>query len=226
MQLRLFIIGQKWFGEQTLGAMRDLEHEVVGVCAPTGSDRLWRSAADLGIPIVPSGGLSAESIPDGVDLIVCAHAHCFVPGAVRHRARLGAIGYHPSFLPRHRGRDAVRWAIHMREAYTGGSVYWMSDVADAGPLAAREAVLIPPGADVQWLWRERLAPLGLRLLRDVVTDISKGRIIRTPQEEPCATWEPGFARPTLRKSKIRHEDIVNTERGEIRVVKEEPCNPP
>ena len=39
--------------------------------------------------------IDAASVPDGIDLIVCAHAHAFVSERARDRTRLGAIGYHP-----------------------------------------------------------------------------------------------------------------------------------
>lgn len=204
MPLTLYIIGQKWLGHEVLGLCRSLGHRVAGVCAPNGADRLWAAATAAGVPAVPAGSLSAGSIPDGVDLIVCAHAHCFVPASVRARARLGAIGYHPSLLPRHRGRDAVRWVIHMREAITGGTVYWMNDVADGGPIAAQRACHVPPGSTAQSLWRDLLAPLGLELIAEVLADIERGDIKRWPQDESVATFEPAFTRAALREEG-RHE---------------------
>ena len=58
--------------------------------------------------------------------------------AVRARFRLGVLAYHPSLLPAHRGRDATRWAIHMLERVTGGTVYWMDDGVDTCPLEAQD----------------------------------------------------------------------------------------
>ena len=43
-----------------------------------------------------------------------AHSHDFIGRKTRALSRLGALGYHPSLLPLHRGRDAIRWAVHMR----------------------------------------------------------------------------------------------------------------
>lgn len=192
MRLRIFLIGQKWFGEQVLALCRDRGHEIAGVCAPNGSDRLWIAAAASGLSPVPSGCLREGGIPAAVDLLLCAHAHCFVPAACRAATRLGAIGYHPSLLPRHRGIDAVRWAVHMREPITGGSVYWLDDGADTGPIAAQEHVHIGYGESAEELWRNKLAPLGLRLLDQVMEDIRADRIVRVPQDSAHATWEPAL----------------------------------
>src|SRR5215470_769234 len=126
--MRVFLIGQKWLGTEVLELLKRRNHEIVGVCAPDG-DRLAKAAGDRAV--APTG-LNAAVIPANTDLLVMAHAHVFVRGDVRDRARLGAIGYHPSLLPRHRGRDAVVWTVKMGDPIAGGSIYWADDGADTG----------------------------------------------------------------------------------------------
>lgn len=136
--MRILIVGQKLFGAAVLALCRRRGHDVAGVCSPALSsrgdqpDRLRAAAEAAEIPWMASGTLRAETMPDGVDLIVSAHGHDFIGRRTRGRAKLGAIGYHPSLLPLHRGRDAIEWAIRMRERVTGGTVYWLSDSVDAG----------------------------------------------------------------------------------------------
>lgn len=198
--MRLMLVGQKWLGAEVLALLRAQGHEVASVASPA-RDRLYHAAVAAGVPVGDPGRvLPAGWVPEGVDLIVAAHAHCFVTRAARERARHGAIGYHPSLLPRHRGRDAVRWAIHMREPVTGGTVYWMTDRADAGPVAAQDWCHILPGDDAAGLWRRELAPMGVRLLAHVVADVAAGRLVRVPQDEALATWEPAFDRQALAKA--------------------------
>lgn len=198
--MRVMLVGQSWLGTETLGLLRRCGHDVAAVAAPAG-DRLHRAAVDAGVPVSDPGGvLPAGWVPPGVDLIVCAHAHVFVTSAARERARLGAIGYHPSLLPRHRGRDAIRWTIHMRDQVAGGTVYWMTDKADAGPIAAQDWCWVRPDDTPMTLWRRDLGPMGLRLLEGVLADVAAGRIIRIDQDETVATWEPAFDRPSLEAS--------------------------
>lgn len=196
--MRLALVGQKWLGAEVLAALVAAGHDVAFVAAPA-ADRLHDAAVAAGIPTGDPGvSIPAAWIPEGVDLIVAAHAHCFVTLAARRRARHGAIGYHPSLLPRHRGRDAVRWTIHMGDKVAGGTVYWMTDRADAGPIAAQDWCHVRPGDDAASLWRRDLGPMGARLLCEVVADVAAGRILRHPQDEAMATWEPAFERPRLR----------------------------
>lgn len=198
--MKIYLCGQKYFGQHALDLLIVLGHEVVGVSAPRentdgSEDRLWRRARVLGYPLLPAGELREALLPESVDLIVCAHSHDFIGRRTRQKARLGAIGFHPSLLPLHRGRDAIRWALKMGERVTGGSVYWLSDVVDGGPVAAQDWVRLDDTPES--LWRRELQPMGLRLLAQVLGDASRGLLVQIPQDEALATWEPSFNPPPL-----------------------------
>jgi methionyl-tRNA formyltransferase len=141
--VRVALAGQRSFGRAALGAIRDAGHDVAQVFTPLG-DRLDFDARRFDIPT--SERLVADTLADGLDLIVCAHSHAFVSEKARSRTLLGGIGYHPSLLPRHRGRDAVRWTVHMGDPIAGGSVYWLSNRVDGGGIAATDWVHVKPGA--------------------------------------------------------------------------------
>lgn len=205
--MKVYLCGQKTFGSEAFKAIRKAGHEIVGVSSPFdgnagGLDRLRAAAECAHVPVMPSGMLNADTLPAGVDLIVAAHSHDFVGRKTRHKTRLGAIGYHPSLLPRHRGRDAVRWALKMGDPITGGTVYWLTDTVDAGPVAAQDWCHIAPGESARDLWREKLMPMGLRLLVKVLADLDRGIMIQIPQDEQFATWEPGWERPPVRRTDL------------------------
>jgi methionyl-tRNA formyltransferase len=197
--MRVFLIGQKWLGAEVLELLRRRHHDVVGCCAPEG-DRLFKAAGDLALP---PARLTPDGLPDGLDLIVCAHAHIFVKAELRARARLGALGYHPSLLPRHRGRDAVVWTVKMGDPIAGGSIYWLDDGADTGPIAAQEHCFVHPGETADELWRRALGPLGLQLFDQVLADLERGQVIRQPQDEAAATWEPSYRAPAFKTLSAR-----------------------
>lgn len=204
--MQVYLCGQKAFGAAAFDAIRKAGHTVLGVSAPMCSetepgrpDRL-KSAADMsGVPVLPAGLLCAERLPAGTDVIVAAHSHDFIGRATRLRAAVGAIGYHPSLLPRHRGRDAVRWTLKMRDPIAGGTVYWLSDNIDAGDIAAQDWCWVRPGDTADALWRRELFPMGLRLILAALGDLSRGIRVAIPQDEDHATWEPSWSRPPLRR---------------------------
>lgn len=206
-KLSVYLCGQKYFGAEVLTAILDAGHRVAGVSSPAwrnerlplsdpspgcGPDRLRSAAERSAIPWRPAGALRASDLPAGVDLIVAAHSHDFIGRPARRAARLGAIGYHPSLLPLHRGRDAVRWAVRMRDRITGGTVFWLSDNVDAGPIAAQDWCFIRPDDTAEELWRRDLAPMGVRLLVEVLGQAAVGRIVAVPQPAELASWEPAL----------------------------------
>jgi len=200
--MKVLVTGQKWFGANALTILSHTPGvEVVAAAAPVREDKPDRlaTAAELaGVPVIPAGTLRERTVPDDLDLIVAAHSHDFIGAPTRWRARHGAIGYHPSLLPRHRGRDAIRWTLRMREAVTGGTVFRLTDTVDGGPVLAQEHVFVDPDDTAESLWRERLGPLGLRLLSEVASRIAHdGYQAGRPQDARLATWEPSIDAPPL-----------------------------
>jgi methionyl-tRNA formyltransferase len=167
--VRVFLFGQKWLGLEVARGLLADGHTIAGIACPVW-DRLYHEAADLGIRWWWDNGDAArnpEAIPDGTDLIVAAHCFDFIAGTVRARAPYGAIGYHPSLLPRHRGRHAVEATIRAGDTEAGGTVYRLTDGMDGGPPIMRRRCAVEPGEDAATLWRRALAPLGVAMLRDV-----------------------------------------------------------
>ncbi len=198
--MRIFLCGQRSFGLAALKLLLSAGHEVAGVSSPPGRDPLTFHTGERRLPWMAAGSLNAQLLPAKVDLILAAHSHDFIGRATRLRAKLGAIGYHPSLLPRHRGRDAVEWAIRMREPVTGGSVYWLSDTVDGGDIAAQDWCFVRPGDSPSDLWRRDLFPMGLRLIGQVLKDLASGVEVRIPQDDSLSTWEPAIhGAPPLRR---------------------------
>jgi methionyl-tRNA formyltransferase len=197
--MRIFLCGQKSFGAAALKLCLAAGHQMAGVSSPAGKDRLAFEAGERRIPWMAAGTLNAQTLPENVDLILAAHSHDFIGRATRLRAKLGAIGYHPSLLPRHRGRDAVAWAIKMGDSVTGGSMYWLSDTVDGGDIAAQDWCFVRPADSASELWRRELFPMGLRLMERALKDLARGVMVRIPQDDTLATWEPALDAPPLRR---------------------------
>jgi methionyl-tRNA formyltransferase len=205
-RLSIYLCASRSFGVAVLDLLCQRGNAVVGVSSPTEDergrpDRLFQTLRERypEVPHTPSDQFRADSIPEGTDLIVAAHSHVFIGSRARARARLGCIGYHPSLLPLHRGRDAIRWTVHMRERVSGGTVYWFTDEVDGGPIAAQDWCLVRPEWTAGDLWSNELFPMGVRLLGQVLGDIEAGNLVKQPQDESLATWEPGWERPPMER---------------------------
>lgn len=207
MAFKVFIAGTKYFGCEVLRiCIANPDIEVVGVSAPVGGekeDKVHAIARRFEIPIVPAGTLSYDTLPEGLDLGIAAHSHDFVGKRSRYKPVHGWIGYHPSLLPRHRGRDAVKWTIKMGDAIAGGSIYWLNSGVDRGDIAAQEFCHVGRNETPRQLWEDKLCPIGLNLMKVVLKDIMAGNIVRVPQDQEYDTWEP-----SLDNKEIYRPDLV------------------
>src|SRR5262245_25802250 len=142
--MKVFISGQKFFAEQVLRLCINKGFDIAGVCCPLGDQYIGKLAATFGIPITPGGSLNGDTFPEDVDLGITAHSFDYVGKRMRYKPKYGWIGYHPSLLPRHRGRSSVEWAIRMKDCVTGGTVFWLNAGIDRGDIAYQEWCFIDP----------------------------------------------------------------------------------
>jgi methionyl-tRNA formyltransferase len=194
--MRITLVGSRHFGVTTLNMLRQRGVDIVRVVVHDGEDRLAAAARDAGIEVVVQADpkiVAASEIAPNTDLIVTAHSHARVSKEALAAAKLGGIGYHPSLLPRHRGIAAVEWTIKEGDPIAGGSIYHLADRMDAGAIAAQDWVFVKKGETARELWERALAPLGQRLLGEVI-DYAKAHktLPAKPQDEQFATKAPSL----------------------------------
>ena len=189
--MKVTLVGSKWFGAEVLRRLRDAEVGILSVVVPHADDRLAKTAAELGVEVVVQADpktVAAEEIAYGSDLIVTAHSHARISAAALLKAALGGVGYHPSLLPRHRGKAAVEHTIAAGDPIAGGTVYRLADRMDAGEIVAQEWCFVRKGETARELWERALSPIGLTLLVDSVKTIAgTGKVVGKVQEEQFAT---------------------------------------
>lgn len=183
-------------------------HEVVwaGVCRrdAIGVRRLRRLIGRENVSMLPDlerlAGSVAERRPE---LVVSWFWTRKVPGVFRAIAPMGAIGVHPSLLPRHRGPDPYFWAIDAGDAVTGVTAHELEDDYDTGAILGRRELAIDPSWNA-WKLAKRLDRPSLALLRETVAAFARGapppRIV---QDEALAT---DAAQPTDDDLEVRWTD--------------------
>jgi len=195
--MRIILVGSRHFGVTTLNMLRQRGVDIVRVVVADADDRLAAAANAAGIDVVVQANpklVVAAEIADRTDLIVTAHSHARISREALAAAKLGGIGYHPSLLPRHRGVAAVEWTIKEGDPIAGGTVYHLADRMDAGAIAAQEWCFVKKGETARELWERALAPLGQKLLGEVVEYAKAHKSLPAkPQDEQFATQAPGFA---------------------------------
>jgi len=196
--MNITLIGSRYFGSAVFDTLHKQGFAISQVVAPAADDRLAVAASKAGIPVHVLANpkiVPGDAIPEGTGLIVAAHTHARVSDEALARSRLRGIGYHPSLLPRHRGIAAVEWTILSGDPIAGGSVYHLADGWDAGAVAKQDWCFVGKNETARELWERALAPMGLRLLTEVVREArDTGSIPEHKQDERFATRAPMIKR--------------------------------
>jgi len=197
--MRIVLIGQAAFGEKVLEALLNRGEQVVAVYVPpdkpgSRADPLKESARQHGVPVFQPQRMRDPAVYDkfvelAPDLGVMAFVTDIVPQSILDCPRLGTIQYHPSLLPRHRGRSAINWAIINGDTVTGITILWPDAGIDTGPILLQKEADISPSDTVGSLYYNKLFPLGVEAMMEAIDLIYRGEAPRIPQDESQATYE-------------------------------------
>src|SRR5262249_6996418 len=113
-----------------------------------------------------------------------------VPSLVFNAPRLGSICFHPSLLPKYRGRSAINWALIKGETKTGVSLFWVDEGIDTGPILLQKEVAIDPDDTTGILYFNKLFPAGIEAIGEAVELIKAGNPSRIKQNESLANYDP------------------------------------
>jgi methionyl-tRNA formyltransferase len=193
------LIGQAAFAQKVLEALLNRGEQVVAAYVPPdkpGSkiDPLKALAKQKGIQVfqpqrMRDPGVYEKFVELAPDLGVMAFVTDIVPWSILNRPGLGTIQYHPSLLPRHRGRSSINWAIINGDKRTGITILWPDAGIDTGPILLQKEVEISPTDTVGSLYYDKLFPLGVEAIIESIDLIQKGKAPRIPQDESQATYE-------------------------------------
>jgi methionyl-tRNA formyltransferase len=198
--MRIILIGQAAFAEKTLDKLVSKGEEVVAVFCPPDApggkfDPVKQRALQLGIPVHQHKSMKTPDVLEKfvalqADLAILAFVTQIVPPPVFNAPRLGSICFHPSLLPKYRGRSAINWALIKGETKTGVSLFWVDEGIDTGPVLLQKEAAIDPDDTTGTLYFNKLFPLGLEAIGEAVDLIKAGNPPRIAQDESKANYDP------------------------------------
>ncbi len=198
--MRIVLIGQAAFGAKVLESLLEKGEEVVAVYAPPDgpggrSDPLKEAAIAKDIPVFQPATYAddqvfAEYQELKPDLTILAFVTDIISERFFKLPSFGAICYHPSLLPLHRGASAINWAVIRGRTKTGLTIFWPDGGIDTGPILLQKEVEIGPDDTTGSLYFNHLLPMGVDAIVESVELIKRGEAPKIPQPEEGATYEP------------------------------------
>ena len=207
--MRIALIGQAPFGAAIFERLVADGHEIVGVFTPPEReggrpDPLAQATRDAGITLVQPRRWQRRRVVDEEviaqyeatkpELNVMAFVTQIIPSRVLEFPPLKTIQYHPSILPKHRGRSAINHAIVQGDTMTGVTIFWVDEGLDTGPILLQRSCPIGPDATINDVYREYLFPLGVETMAEAVQLVEAGQAPRHVQNEDDMTYEGSMGR--------------------------------
>ena len=198
--MRIVLIGQAAFGAKVLEALVEKGENVVAVYVPPDQpggrpDPLKEGAITNNIPVYQPATYKDDDAFEqykqlNPDLAILAFVTDIIPERFFEVPTHGAICYHPSILPRHRGASAINWAVIMGDERTGLSIFWPDGGIDTGPILLQKEIDIGPEDTTGSLYFNHLFPMGVEAILESIDLIKDGRAPKIAQDEADATYEP------------------------------------
>ena len=148
------------------------------------------------------------------DLFIVASYAKIIPTDILGIPRLGAIGVHPSLLPKYRGASPIQSAILNGEEESGVTLYLMDEKVDHGPVIANAKC---KNQNEQWGYAELqkiLAELGGGLLVETLPKFLAGEITPREQNHSEATFTKKF---TTEDGFVPKDELVRALAGDARL---------
>lgn len=213
--LRIILNGQDAFAKNVLDLLQEDGHTIVAVVATIRPDDPLRMVAiEQGIPVIDLGRVNTKSARKEMgDLNADITVGAFLQKPLKIKTikvpKHGTVNFHPSDLPKRRGRSAQNWAIIEGDEYMGLSAYFMDEGIDTGPIVHQVRFSIPENATQNSLYKSDVLPKGALMMRDAVRKVAyaigegreKGQSVElplTPQDESLATYDPPITEAHVR----------------------------
>lgn len=123
------------------------------------------------------------------ELMVVVGYGQIIPQSIIDIPKHGILNVHASLLPKYRGAAPIQWAIASGETQTGITIMQIDAGLDTGDMLAKTSVDIGPDETAPEV-AARLAPIGARLLVEVIDQITEGNPQEGKQNAAEATHAP------------------------------------
>lgn len=193
--LKVAFIGCVAFSEQVLRCLLSLKSESIQVCAIVSKNEslinddhidLQPIAREFNIPSLDYQ-TSSEALEPFLskykpDVIYCFGWSHLIPTSVMNIAKYGAIGFHPTQLPLHRGRHPIIWTLALGLTETATSFFQLEKGADTGAILDQKSLVVDISDTASSLY-EKIIQQAIIQVPEFTRKLRDGNAVFLPQDE-------------------------------------------
>jgi len=146
--VRIIFIGTVKFSLKALEKLIDIKANLVGVCTKKKSNfnsdfsNLVPLCVDNEIPFRYVDNVNSEDSVNWIselspDIIFCFGWSSLIKKELLSLAPMGVVGYHPTYLPKNRGRHPLIWALVLGLKKSASTFFFMDERADSGDILSQ-----------------------------------------------------------------------------------------
>ena len=197
--MKILFIGTVEFSKKALQKLIELNAQVVGVCTKESSE-FNSDFADLRplceknkIPYKFTDNVNSKDNCDWIksfnpDIIFCFGWSNLLKKNVLTLAPMGVLGFHPSELPKNRGRHPLIWALVLGLKKSASTFFFMNEGIDSGKILSQKRFDILENDDVQILY-DKFTSIALLQIEKFLPQLQKKTYQTIKQtDETSNTW--------------------------------------
>jgi len=196
--VRILFVGTVRFSEKMLRKLIEINADVVGVV--TGPDSgLNADYADLS-SICADNDIACHLTQDinnvetiawvkrqKPDVIFCLGWSRLLGAEFLALSKMGVVGFHPTELPKNRGRHPLIWALVLGLKQTASTFFFMDSGADSGDILSQKKISVTDVDDALSLY-EKVEQVAETQLVEIVAGLESGDYARISQDESKANY--------------------------------------
>ena len=115
------------------------------------------------------------------DIIFCIGWSQLLKKKLLNIAPKGVIGYHPSDLPKNRGRHPIIWSLALGLKNIGSSFFYMDSKADSGRIISKKMIKIKKDSNSYSVYKD-LIKIGKKQIREIISKIKDNKLYSSLQK--------------------------------------------
>jgi len=190
--MRILFIGTVLFSKNILDEIIKSKNKIVGVIGKKKSKfnsdyyDLVKHSKTKRIDSIYSDNINSIKILRWVkkrkpDIIFCMGWSQLLKKKFLKIAPKGVIGYHPSDLPKNRGRHPIIWSLILGLKNIGSCFFYMDSKADSGRIISKKMIKIEKNYTSNSIYK-KLINVGKKQIREIMFKIKNNKLKSFPQK--------------------------------------------